>query len=470
MSKKVAALNTELQEHQKKALARALVSNLLLAHSTGSGKTLTSIAIADALNKPVTVLTPASLVDNFKKEIAKHVKKGTGPSYDVKSINKAVLDNYQIPKGNTVILDEIHNLRNSGTAKQKYIKSQLDRAGRIIGLTGTPAYNDISDWAPLVNIVANKNVVPAKASDFRATYIETERVRQSALDRLLHGRSKAGTVEHLKHGADLRRRLTPWIDIFDKDVEKAARNDVYIDTTMSPEQVKLYKAFLKKMPESLRRKLNQNLPPNRSELGQLNTFLIGPRQVVNTAEGYDIDAPAGDKIVKASENLKEAIKKNPKLRAVVYSNFLDSGVNSYARVLDETKIPYGVYTGALDPKQKKALVDNYNKALGASVLLISGAGAEGLDLKNTRLIQILEPYWNNSRIEQVIGRGIRYKAHDDLKPEERKVTVEHYRALLPEERGLFWIKKRTPSVDEYLDARSKEKQALIDSVKQTLAQ
>lgn len=59
---KLAEIITQLQPHQQAALNKALVKNLILAHSTGSGKTLTSIAIADKLGKPTTVLTPASLV------------------------------------------------------------------------------------------------------------------------------------------------------------------------------------------------------------------------------------------------------------------------------------------------------------------------------------------------------------------------------------------------------------------------
>ena len=72
---KRAEVITPLQPHQREALRRALAGNLVLAHSTGSGKTLTSIAAADAIGRPTVVLTPASLVENYRKELAKQVKK-----------------------------------------------------------------------------------------------------------------------------------------------------------------------------------------------------------------------------------------------------------------------------------------------------------------------------------------------------------------------------------------------------------
>ena len=51
-------------------------------------------------------------------------------------------------------------------------------------------------------------------------------------------------------------------------------------------------------------------------------------------------------------------------------------------------------------------------------MLLSGSGSEGLDLKRTQEIHIMEPHWNQMRIDQVIGRGWRKNAH---KNNENKV-------------------------------------------------
>lgn len=176
---KYADILTKLQEHQERARKRALVRDIILAHSTGSGKTLTAIAAADAIGKPTTVLTPASLVENFRKELAKH-KKG-GPPVEVLSLPTAVSRQYQIPKGNTVIIDEAHSLRNEGTARQQYVKEQLRNAARVIALTGTPAYNDIADWSQLVNLVARKKAVPSDRAEFRKRYIKEKEIRPGFL-------------------------------------------------------------------------------------------------------------------------------------------------------------------------------------------------------------------------------------------------------------------------------------------------
>jgi len=57
------------------------------------------------------------------------------------------------------------------------------------------------------------------------------------------------------------------------------------------------------------------------------------------------------------------------------------------------------------------------------VILLSKAGAEGLDFKNIRQIHVLEPWYNMNRIEQIIGRGVRNQSHCGLPFEDRNVEI-----------------------------------------------
>ena len=61
------------------------------------------------------------------------------------------------------------------------------------------------------------------------------------------------------------------------------------------------------------------------------------------------------------------------------------------------------------------------------IIMISSAGVEGINLFNIRQVHIMEPYWNEVRIEQVIGRALRYCHHKDLPLEERIVDVYRYK-------------------------------------------
>ena len=76
----------------------------------------------------------------------------------------------------------------------------------------------------------------------------------------------------------------------------------------------------------------------------------------------------------------------------------------------------------------KALPVDYDQLHGKLVKLfcITASGAEGISLKNVRAVMIMEPYWNNIRVDQVIGRAIRSCSHETLLKKDRNVIVYRY--------------------------------------------
>lgn len=69
----------------------------------------------------------------------------------------------------------------------------------------------------------------------------------------------------------------------------------------------------------------------------------------------------------------------------------------------------------------------------ARVFMITQSGAEGISLFNTRQVHIMEPYWNNVRLQQVIGRAIRTCSHMNLPWEDREVEVYTYLSVFTKE-------------------------------------
>lgn len=90
------------------------------------------------------------------------------------------------------------------------------------------------------------------------------------------------------------------------------------------------------------------------------------------------------------------------------------------------------------------------------IMLISPAGAEGLSLSNTRQVHIMEPYWNEVRITQMIGRAIRFCSHKDLEIEERHVDVYRYKSV----RKNNSLKLTT---DQQIEDGSRNKEGLLQS-------
>lgn len=75
---------------------------------------------------------------------------------------------------------------------------------------------------------------------------------------------------------------------------------------------------------------------------------------------------------------------------------------------------------------KAATDDNNVNGEKVKVIIISRAGSEGIDFKNIRQTHIIEPWYNMSRIEQIIGRAVRFCSHKDLPFEERNVEIYLY--------------------------------------------
>lgn len=106
---------------------------------------------------------------------------------------------------------------------------------------------------------------------------------------------------------------------------------------------------------------------------------------------------------------------------------------------EEREILRNIYNGSWKNVPKtisdvlKQTSDTNNMGQHIKVLMITAAGSEGINLFNTRFVHLLDPYWNNVRLEQVVGRARRICSHQSLPLEKQTVTVFLYLAVLTEE-------------------------------------
>ena len=81
----------------------------------------------------------------------------------------------------------------------------------------------------------------------------------------------------------------------------------------------------------------------------------------------------------------------------------------------------------------KYITHSDNKEGGnVKVVIISKAGSEGLDFKCIRQVHVLEPWYNFSRIEQIVGRGVRNLSHCSLPFVDRNVEIYLHGSVLKE--------------------------------------
>jgi hypothetical protein len=95
---------------------------------------------------------------------------------------------------------------------------------------------------------------------------------------------------------------------------------------------------------------------------------------------------------------------------------------------------YVLYTGKIgrNPKVIEYVRDLKNKH-GSIIKIIIGSRVigEGVDLKMVRGAHIIDPWHNNTRINQAIARALRHCSHADLDVADRNVTVFKYCSCAP---------------------------------------
>lgn len=463
----------DLRPHQESALNKLdREGGVLVHHSTGSGKTKTFLTAVkrDQENNPDSrqlIVAPASLVSNVDKELIKHKLKVDRGNLDVVSYEKAVRDFDELnnKKYSLVVFDEAHKLRNSGTQRGSKLADLALKADKKLLATATANYNQISDISPLVNIAAGGKVLPTEKKEMENRYVKTIKENPGVLMRILG--AKPTETQTLTNTGPLKEVLKKYVDYYDSKEDPGSAekfpsvHEKIIETQMDPEQERLYKYVEGDLPLLLRIKIRNGLPLDKKEKASLNQFSTGVRQVSNSTSHLTGSARFTNKINTAVNNLKSAKETDPDFKGVVYSNFIDAGLNQYSNKLSEEDIGHTVFTGALSKAQKDAAVKDYNSGK-TPVLLISSSGAEGLDLKGTKLIQVIEPHFNKSKIKQVIGRGARYESHEHLNPEDRHVYVEHYVSTLTPSK----LTGKTPmSIDKYLSQNSDDKDELFNQIR-----
>lgn len=105
---------------------------------------------------------------------------------------------------------------------------------------------------------------------------------------------------------------------------------------------------------------------------------------------------------------------------------------------EEKEIIRNIYNGDWEyiptniANELKNISNNNNMGEIIKVLMITSSGSEGINLRNTRYVHIMEPYWHPVRLEQVIGRARRICSHKSLPLALQTVEVFVYLMVFSE--------------------------------------
>jgi superfamily II DNA or RNA helicase len=488
-----------LQKHQlefAKNLIDGDLKGAIAIHGVGTGKTLTAVISAEMfLNKnpksKVYVITPASLLSGFKDELYTYdpaIEKDTryhfftydGYSNAVKRGESSVDCTDAL-----LIVDEAQNLRTkisysenskfdtvtktltvrehikSGGKVLNILRECALKAKKILLLSATPLVNSYQDLENLMAMINGHMPLDTKGAVYRQIFESPIAIKKYFGCRL----------SFFENSKESRAKFFP------KMAERFV--PLVMNNQMLKEYISVERANLGKISSKVIDELNINMASKN-----INAFYAAVRRASN-----GLDGEFSQKVNYMIEWIKGVLAKKPDKsidltkkiidthtdKTVIFTHFLNAGSRLIIKRLVSEKIPFGVINGSVSKTNRAKIVEQYVKG-DIKVILISKAGAEGLNLLETGFIFLMEPSWNNAEQSQVKGRGVRFKSHINLPEAKQNVLVISLFLIKPSEEKTFQkvIKgdmkafmegdrsNSAESIDLFLYVKSNQKQNEID--------
>ena len=489
------------------------VHGLLIYHQIGSGKTCTSINIAEKFKHEynIIIVLPASLIGNFKDELLTNcpgkniyikenekqqikdlnygsieynnimdkVNERINKVYNIYSYNKFI----ELAKENKIkltnsilIIDEIQNMISMSGISYRIIKELVDKTKnelfKIFLLSATPMFDRPVEIALTLNLLNPINPLPIGV-DFNNEFLLP--VKTSTI------------INYKLINADKFINLTKNMISYYRGAPPITYPEMIfkvVKCKMSDFQYKSYLTSLINIDNNIKGSFK-----NVDILKLPSDFFLGPRMISNIAfpnksigdigySSFKDDKLKIQNIEKYSIKFYKIFKRIKKSEGPVfiYSNFKDvGGLKSFIKFIEyngyknyktfnQGKKIFAVWSGDEQHHVKEKIKHIFNKKEnedGSLIKIILGSPSikEGVTLLRVNQIHILEPYWNLSRIRQIIGRGVRFCSHKDVPKIKQIVNVYLYLATHD---------KEEISIDEYIWLMAKQKNKLIEQFEHLL--
>ena len=383
-----------------------------------------------------------------------------------------------------IIVDEVHNLRDSTDDPHKLNSEALMRIARaavdlrILLLTATPMFDRADEAIWILNLLRANDSMPIISEE--ASPAEIAEAADSY-------------VSYAPSGHEVNPELYPRV-VYERNPRKVDYHDVRGPTLYLSDAVGHQARHLsnsKKKEESSKKKkkspagMSENQAIANAYFPTLNGSLHEAFAERNVGRGrvqlsYDLGVLRDHGEFLDEKNCK---KYAAKIAAIVeslrhssgpcfvFSNLIDHGLvptavalehagfkrDSQHQILDskasrrvmiasESEPKYRILCGSHEHSddfestiKKFTSVENADGSV-LKVLLGSSVVSEGIDLKNIDQVHILEPWWNMNKIKQTIGRAVRRCSHSALPPERRVVRV-FLHALVSSQEKTIDVKK-----------------------------
>ena len=381
-------LRIKLYPYQEKGVVwleeqRRNIHGCMLADEMGLGKTLQIIAFLTTRPNDAQhlVVVPSSLVFNWKNEIQKFAptlfKNVTVVSYDIVRLH---IDEYTEKIYDTIVVDEVQMIKNSGT--QRYAAITNLRGKHKIFLSGTPIENSVNElWAQFKILIPETDNINRHIRSFQIQTSQNEYIQLSA--KLLKPFILRRTKEEVK------------LELPDK-----MEHIVYID--LSAEERQIYT----QIHSIIRRALSTGIT------GRINSLvlegLLRLRQACVSVNMLPLSLRRKSEVKSSKlELVRNYVMQTQSAhkKVLVFSQFV-SALKELETLISDDNIKYATIYG--ETRNREVVIHQFKKNKELTALLMSlKAGGVGLNLTEADTVILLDEWWNPAVEDQAIARAHR---------------------------------------------------------------
>lgn len=465
------------------------------------------------INKTYNILTYGTFVNRV---LGTKVATEKGRKDDRKESSNAIVN-----LNNTIIIvDEVHNITNNDTYKALYKVLNNSFNYRLVLLTATPIFDnpkEIVEISNLLNIKERSKLLPIRNELFDKKRknpimytldIDYLKLKTPITYITEYGKKKLtnalkGKISYISSNIETNpRKIEMGKQLLKKE---GSKNVIYCE--MSDYQYKIYKVALKLDLHETRETgtgvdlekilANENMDVSEDSENLKSSSLykncsdastmVYPNELFGR-EGFALlsndksilKLPELEKYSSKLATLLKNIQKSPG-NIFIYSNYVSNGgVNLVKEMLlqngfkkfsqnnpnPNSFIIFDEQTHAEKRDKLRKIFNSEQNKHGDIIKIIIGSPiiSEGITLKNVRQVHILEPTWNMSKINQIIGRAVRNYSHNDLPKEERTVQIYKYVSVYSKDTNGMFIDKEKYTLSEEKDRSNKIIERLLKQI------
>lgn len=402
-------LSAELLPYQLDGIAFAVsTGRAILADDMGLGKTIQGIGTAELLAqwadiRRVLVIGPASLKSQWGTEITRF----SGRSYQLVMGNAAErkeqyasdaffticnyeqvlrdIDSIEANAWDLIILDEGQRIKNWESKTSNVVRS-LDSPFRLV-LSGTPLENNLGELFTVARFVDEQRLGSAY-SFFHKHRIVDDKGKTIGYHRLDDLRQTIGPILLRRTRGEVSKELPE-------------RIDQIVRVTPTEEQLSIHHAQMQTVAQITGKKFLTEM-----DLMRLRRALAFARMSCDSTYLIDQTGPEYSSKLERLHELLEELLADPTRKIVLFSEWKRM-LDRVALRIDQIGCDFTRLDGSVPQKRRPAIVSRFQDDPECRVLMMTNAGATGLNLQSANVIINCDLPWNPAVLEQRIARAHR---------------------------------------------------------------